>query len=344
MPTKSLLVLTQTPIICNTLFLHAQKILLSFFTVKHGQSINFSETKNFFALFDSYSRQYLFKIMTLRVFPQLSKISKFINLYKNSSGHLSSFHQRCAPLENTSGSHSGCVIPESIVSHFSSFLSCVLTGQWVNFTAAYVTFENTSPFLSLSLYDPTAMILHHFDLYTQQPYRGYDDLTMMSSSHWRHHHSLTWPLRTTSFLYSLAPSLSSSRSSSRPSRLLRSLYLFRKLNGRVLSHSCGYSFRQRAWPSFRDIRISRISSDTIDSQFLKGSFLLPFDSIIFFYSRWNFLGYFDASDIDFSSPFSNIISFFFFLFLFLLVFVSIERDRKQVRLGNREIEFQDDPY
>ena len=149
MPTKSLLVLTQTPIICNTLFLHAQKILLSFFTVKHGQSINFSETKNFFPLFDS--RQYLFKIMTLRVFPQLSKISKFINLYKNSSGHLSSFHQRCAPLENTSGSHSGCVIPESIVSHFSSFLSCVLTGQWVNFTAAYVTFENTSPFLSLSL-------------------------------------------------------------------------------------------------------------------------------------------------------------------------------------------------
>lgn len=184
MPTKSLLVLSQTPIICNTLFLHAQKILLSFFTVKHGQSINFSETKNFFPLFDSYSRQYLFKIMMLRVFPQLSKISKFINLYKNSSGHLSSFHQRCAPLENTSGSHSGCVIPESIVSHFSSFLSCVLTGQWVNFTAAYVTFENTSPFLSLSLslYDPTAMILHHFDLYTQQPYRGYDDLTMMSSS------------------------------------------------------------------------------------------------------------------------------------------------------------------
>lgn len=173
--------------------------------------------------------------------------------------------------------------------------------------------------LSLSLYDPTAMILHHFDLYTQQPYRGYDDLTMMSSSHWRHHHSLTWPLRTTSFLYSLAPSLSSSRSSSRPSRLLRSLYLFRKLNGRVLSHSCGYSFRQRAWPSFRDIRISRISSDTIDSQFLKGSFLLPFDSIISFYSRWNFLGYFDASDIDFSSPFSNIISFFFFLFLFLFI-------------------------
>lgn len=161
MPTKSLLVLTQTPIICNTLFLHAQKILLSSFTVKHGQSINFSETKNFFPLFDS--RQYLFKIMTLRVFPQLSKISKFINLYKNSSGHLSSFHQRCAPLENTSGSHSGCVIPESIVSHFSSFLSCVLTGQWVNFTAAYVTFENTSPFLSLSLslwsnsYDPPSL-------------------------------------------------------------------------------------------------------------------------------------------------------------------------------------------
>lgn len=161
MPTKSLLVLTQTPIICNTLFLHAQKILLSFFTVKHGQSINFSETKNFFPLFDS--RQYLFKIMTLRVFPQLSKISKFINLYKNSSGHLSSFHQRCAPLENTSGSHSGCVIPESIVSHFSSFLSCVLTGQWVNFTAAYVTFENTSTFLSLSLslwsnsYDPPSL-------------------------------------------------------------------------------------------------------------------------------------------------------------------------------------------
>lgn len=57
-----------------------------------------------------------------------------------------------------------------------------------------------------------------------------------------------------------------------------------------------------------------------------------------------FLGYLDTSDIDFSSPFSNIISFFFFLsFLFtgLLVLGEIGK-----RLGNRstnEIEFQDDP-
>lgn len=143
--------------------------------------------------------------MTWRVFPQLSKISKFINLYIRTKAP-AIFHRFTNLLENTSGFHSGCAIPESIVSHFSSFLSCVLTRQWVNFTAAYVTFENTSPFLSLSLYDPTAMILL-FDLYTQQPYRGYDDLTMMSSSHWRHHHSLTWPLRTTSFLYIPLPLL-----------------------------------------------------------------------------------------------------------------------------------------
>lgn len=295
-----------------------EKILLSSFTVK-------AETRSI----DKFSKQFLSLIRFLfstifiqnyditSVSPIIQDISKFINLYKNSFGHLSSFTSR-VPHWKTQTAPIVDVIPESIVSHFSSFLSCVLTEQWVNFTAAYVTFENTSPSLSLSLHDPTAMILHHFDLYTQQPYRGYDDLTMMSSSHWRHHHSLTWPLRTTSFLYSLAPSLSSSRSSSRPSQLLRALYLFRKLNGRVLSHSCGYSFRQRAWPSFQNIRISRIKPRYGRFAILeRNSFLLPFDSIISFYPRWNFSAIF-----WYWFFFSFFFKYYFFLSLFFFfVFV-----------------------
>lgn len=305
-----------------------EKILLSSFTVKAETRSIDKFSKRFLSLIRFvFSTIFIQNYDITSVSPIIQDISKFINLYKNSFGHLSSFTSR-VPHWKTQAAPIVDVISESIVSHFSSFLSCVLTEQWVNFTAAYVTFENTSPSLSLSLHDPTAMILHHFDLYTQQPYRGYDDLTMMSSSHWRHHHSLTWPLRTTSFLYSLAPSLSSSRSSSRPSQLLRALYLFRKLNGRVLSHSCGYSFRQRAWPSFQNIRISRISRDTVDSQFLKG---IP----SCYRSTRSSLSILDEisrlfSDIDFSSlSFSNIISFFIYFFLFLFIgLLGIGRDRK----------------
>lgn len=110
------------------------------------------------------------------------------------------------------------------------------------------------------------------------------------------------------------PSLSYSRSSSsRPSQLLRALYLFRKLNGRVLSHSCGYSFRQRAWPSFRDIRTSRISGRFAILERMDPS-CLPFDPIISLSMK--FLGYFDTSLLFiFLLLFQILFSFFFFFCL-----------------------------
>lgn len=115
-------------------------------------------------------------------------------------------------------------------------------------------------------------------------------------------------------------------------------------NGRVLSHSCGYSFGQRAWPSFRDIRISRINRvDTIDSQFLKGSVcyrstrssLSILDEISRLFGHFWYWFFF--------SFFKYYFFFFFLSFLFtgLLVLGEIGK-----RLGNRstnEIEFQDDP-
>lgn len=128
-----------------------EKILLSSFTVK-------AETRSI----DEFSKQFLSLIRFLfstifiqnyditSVSPIIQDISKFINLYKNSFGHLSSFTSR-VPHWKTQAAPIVDVISESIVSHFSSFLSCVLTEQWVNFTAAYVTFENTSPSLSLSM-------------------------------------------------------------------------------------------------------------------------------------------------------------------------------------------------
>lgn len=118
------------------------------------------------------------------------------------------------------------------------------------------------------------------------------------------------------------PSLfSSSRSSSsRPSQLLRALYLFRKLNGRVLSHSCGYSFRQRAWPSFRDIRTSRISDRFAILERIE-RILLAYRSTRSSLSLYKISRLFrHFSSVHFSSPFSNIIFFlFFFLFIGLLV-------------------------
>lgn len=254
-----------------------EKILLSSFTVKpETRPIDKFFLNDFFpSTFDSYSRQYIYS--KLWVFPQLSKISKFINLYIRTKAP-AIFHRFTNLLENTSGSHSGCAIPESIVSHFSSFLSCVLTRQWVNFTAAYMTFENTSPFLSLSL----SMIQQLWS--SSLTYIPSSLIGVMTISRWCHRPTdvTTTPLRDhwEQPRFYIFPSLSYSRSSSsRPSQLLRALYLFRKLNGRVLSHSCGYSFRQRAWPSFRDIRTSRISGRFAILERMDPS-CLPFDPII----------------------------------------------------------------
>lgn len=117
-----------------------------------------------------------------------------------------------------------------------------------------------------------------FDPYNRQPYRGYDDLSMMSSARWRHQHSLTWPLRTTSFLspFKATPFLVPPPFAKPPT-----VCLFPKLNGRVLSHSCGYSFDQRAWPSFRDIRtvVSGISRDTLDPRLMKEILLFRLSSM-----------------------------------------------------------------
>lgn len=135
-----------------------EKILLSSFTVKAETRSIDKFSKRFLSLIRFvFSTIFIQNYDITSVSPIIQDISKFINLCKNSFGHLSSFTSR-VPHWKTQAAPIVDVISESIVSHFSSFLSCVLTEQWVNFTAAYVTFENTSPSLSLSpwsnSYDP----------------------------------------------------------------------------------------------------------------------------------------------------------------------------------------------
>lgn len=140
-----------------------------------------------------------------------------------------------------------------------------LTRQWVNFTTAYVTFENTSS--SLPPTNPYPFLLSLWPIYPAALsglWRPHDDVIGPLTSPAL---CLTWPLRTTSFLSS-----SPARRPSTTSPVSQSC-LFPKLNGRVLSHSHGYSFGQRAWPTFRNIRRivrRRISQDnTVDSRSLR---------------------------------------------------------------------------
>ena len=148
-----------------------------------------------------------------------------------------------------------------------------LTRQWVNFTTAYVTFENTSSSLPQRIQRPYPFLLSLWPIYPAALsglWRPHDDVIGPLTSPAR---CLTWPLREQPRFY--LPSLLSSPLQRRhPTRVSQSC-LFPKLNGRVLSHSCGYSFGQRAWPTFRNIcRIvrRRISQDnTVDSRSPSGS-------------------------------------------------------------------------
>lgn len=73
-------------------------------------------------------------------------------------------------------------------------------------------------------------------------------------------------------------------------------YLFPKLNGRVLSHSCGYSCDQRAWTSFRDIHTivyPSIIHDYARFVIAEGIALLLF-TIVPSFSQVKFLKYFDC--------------------------------------------------
>lgn len=128
---------------------------------------------------------------------------------------------------------------------------------------------------------------------------------------------LTWPLRTTSFLSSFPAHHPSTTSP--PYAGFTESCLFPKLNGRVLSHSRGYSFGQRAWPTFLNIcRIvrRRMSQDnTVDSRSFRhhSSFIIIVPSPL----RIKFLRYFDHSPGTFRAilpdtifPFKNNISIF----------------------------------
>lgn len=271
----------------------------------------------------------------------LSKISKFINLYKNSSGHLSSFTIR-VPHWKTQAAPIVDVIPEIHRWQFFFISELRINGAMSQF---YSSLRDIWKYLTLlspwsNSYDPPPL----WPIYPAALsglWRPHDDVIVPLTSPPLPYVTIENNLvsifpRTLPLLFSfiVSPFTTSPLSVSLPKALMAVSCLI---------HADIPSDNERDPVSGIFVYIEDKPCRYDRFAILERIRLLPFDSIISFYPRWNFSAIWTLLILIFLLLFQILFLFFFFSFLFtgLLVLGEIGK-----RLGNRstnEIEFQDDP-